>query len=107
MQKTFLLAIFASCICISTTNAADIENGQMLARQCSACHGKNGISKDPEVPNLAAQPALYLEKSLNDYQSGKREDRRMTLIVQPLSAEDIKDLAAWYESFKIEVSRPE
>ena len=61
----------------------------------------------PKSPHLAGQPALYLEKSLNDYKTGKRKDRRMTLMVKPLSKADIKDLAAWYESLKIEVKAPE
>ena len=50
------------------------------------------FGKDPEVPNLAGQPAFYLEKSLIDYQTGKREDRRMTLMVKPLSKEEIRDI---------------
>ncbi|WP_299848367.1 cytochrome c [uncultured Roseovarius sp.] len=87
--------------------AADIENGRKLARQCSVCHGKIGVSKDPEVPNLAGQSAFYLEKSLKDYRSGAREDRRMTLIVEPLTDEDIGDLAAWFASIEFTVVAPE
>ena len=87
--------------------AADIENGRKLARKCVVCHGKFGVGKDPEVPHLAGQPAIYLEKSLVDYQTGKRQDRRMTLMAKPLSKADIKDLAAWYESIEIEVRKPD
>lgn len=83
--------------------AANPTKGKKLARKCSVCHGKLGISRDPEVPHLAGQHAFYIEKSLLDYQSGKREDRRMTLMVKALSKEDIKDLAAWYESLKIKL----
>jgi len=90
-----------------SVTATDLDNGQRLSRQCSVCHGKQGLSSDPEVPNLAGQSAFYIEKSLKDYQSGVRADRRMTLLVKNLSDSDIKDLAAWYESFVIEVSRPE
>jgi cytochrome c553 len=94
--------------CLSAPlQAADLERGQQIARQCSVCHGKTGIAQDPEMPNLAGQSAFYLEKSLKDFQSGAREDRRMTLMAQPLSDEDIKDVAAWYASFVVTVSRPE
>ncbi len=62
------------------------------------CHGKQGISNDPEVPHLAGQPALYLEKSLTDFIKGVREDRRMSLIVKTLSKKDVRALAAWYAS---------
>ena len=87
--------------------AADIENGKKLSSQCSVCHGKNGISKYPEAPNLAGMSSLYFEKSIVDYQKGERHDRRMSLIAQNLTLEQIKDLAAWYASFEITVKMPE
>lgn len=71
------------------------------------CHGKEGIASDPEVPNLAGQSAFYVEKSLKDYKSGIRQDRRMTLMAANLSDADIKDLAAWYASITVEVTVPE
>lgn len=89
------------------SHAADPAKGQTLSRQCSVCHGKNGISNDPEVPSLAAQSSFYIEKSLKDFRDGIREDRRMSLMAQNLTDEDIKDLAAWYASFTVEVTVPE
>lgn len=87
--------------------AADPENGRKLARQCVVCHGKLGLARDPEVPNLAGQSALYVEKSLVAFQKGKREDRRMTLIAEPLSLSEIRDLAAWYASIEVTAKAPE
>jgi len=86
--------------------AADPVAGQKLARQCSVCHGRDGVAKDPEVPNLAGQSAFYVEKSLKDFREGIRNDRRMSLIVKRLSDDDIKDLAAWFASFKVTVEPP-
>ncbi len=106
------LAVLFATVCAfslpyaTAGNAADPANGRKLARKCTVCHGKLGVGRDPEVPHLAGQPAFYLEKSLTDYQTGKRKDRRMTLMVKPLSKSDIKDLAAWYASLKIEVKDP-
>ncbi len=96
-----LLALFAN-----PAFAADPAAGKKLARQCSVCHGRDGVAKDPEVPNLAGQSAFYIEKSLKDFRDGAREDRRMTLIVKRLSDEDIKDLAAWFASFTVTVKPP-
>ena len=90
-----------------SAHAINLSNGQALARQCSVCHGKTGVANDPEVPNLAGQSAFYLEKSLKDYRSGARQDRRMTLITEKLKDEEISDIAAWYASFIIEVARPD
>lgn len=90
-----------------TVHAADSAKGKVLARQCSVCHGKMGIAKDPEVPNLAGQSSFYLEKALNDFRTGTRQDRRMSLLVQGLRKSDIKDLAAWYASVAVTVIAPE
>lgn len=107
LQAVYLILLPTMVLLAATAGASDRELGQQLARQCSACHGKNGIAVDPESSNLAGQSALYLEKSLKDYKTGARQDRRMSLIVQGLSDDDIKALAAWYSSFTIEVTPPE
>ena len=108
MQHSFRILTTALAIGLTTAPvaAADLEAGQKIARQCTVCHGKQGIANDPEVPNLAGQSAFYLEKSLKDYQSGAREDRRMTLMAKPLSNEDIKNVAAWYAAFTVTVTPP-
>ena len=102
------LIVFCLSLCLSPVLvAADIANGKALSAQCSACHGKDGLSRDPEAPNLAGLSALYIEKSLVDYQKGARHDRRMSLIAQGLKKSQIKDLAAWYAAFKLTVKVPE
>lgn len=110
MKKSLSLvgwAIVALSATATGAYAADPANGKILARQCSVCHGKMGVASDPEMPNLAGQSALYLEKSMKEFRSGVRQDRRMTLMAQNLEDSDIKDLAAWYASFIVEVSSPE
>ena len=104
MKKLFVAASF---ILISLpTFGGDMVAGKALSSQCSVCHGKNGLAKDPESPNLAGLSALYIEKTLVDYQKGMREDRRMSIIAKTLSMEDIKNLAAWYSAFEITVKEP-
>ncbi|MDC1076211.1 cytochrome c [Litorivicinus sp.] len=105
MNKVLLLCLALAISGVSM--AADKANGKALSAQCSACHGKNGLSKDPEAPNLAGLSALYIEKSLVDYQKGARHDRRMSLIAQGLTKPQIKDLAAWYAAFELTVTAPE
>lgn len=100
-------AIALLCTIALSSQAADIAQGKALSVQCSGCHGKDGISRDPEAPNLAGQSAIYLEKQLVDYKKGARQDRRMSLIAQTLQIEQIKDLAAYYAAFKVSVEAPE
>jgi len=102
------LVVLCLGLCLSSVSfSADIAKGKALSAQCSACHGKNGLSKDPEAPNLAGLSSLYIEKALVDYKKGARQDRRMSLIAQGLSKPQIKDLAAWYSAFELTVKVPE
>ncbi|MBJ6372467.1 c-type cytochrome [Sedimentitalea arenosa] len=107
MKNPLFLALSLCLAAGGAAQAADAENGRKLARQCSVCHGKLGLATDPEVPNLAGQSAYYLEKSLVAFQKGLREDRRMTLIAEPLTLSEIRDLSAWYASLKVTVAEPE
>jgi len=91
----------------SQSAAGDISHGKKLARKCSVCHGKIGLATDPEVPNLAGLSSLYIEKSLSDYNSGARYDRRMSIIAQGLTKQQIKDLAAWYSAIELTAKAPE
>ena len=102
-----LVTLFLALCLSSVSFAADMANGKALSAQCSVCHGQNGLSKDPEAPNLAGLSSLYIEKSLVDYKKGSRQDRRMSLIAQGLSKPQIKDLAAWYSAFELTVKVPE
>ena len=106
-RHLFTLITAALVVTSQQALSQNIENGRQLARQCSVCHGRTGVSNDPEVPIIAGQHAFYLEKSLSDYRSGAREDRRMTLIAEALSDQDIADLAAWFASIEVTVTMPE
>ena len=97
----------AAALAAAPAHAADAANGRVLARACSACHGKLGLASDPEVPHLAGQSALYVRKALEDYRSGARHDRRMTIMAESLTDEAIADLAAWYESIEVSATAPE
>lgn len=72
------------------------EEGQTKAAPCVACHGVNGNSANPEWPSLAGQSAPYVIKQLKAFKSGERQNPLMTPMAQPLSDDDIEDLAAYY-----------
>jgi len=86
--------------------AGDVAAGRRKALQCQTCHGLDGLSKLPEAPHLAGQPEPYLVKSLNDYRSGVRKHDMMTLVVQPLTDQDVADLAAYYAAIEVSVKPP-
>ena len=83
--------------------AGDGAAGKRKALQCQTCHGLDGLSKLPEAPHLAGQPEAYLVKSLNDYRHGVRKHDMMTIVVAPLTDQDVADLAAYYSSIEVTV----
>jgi cytochrome c553 len=72
--------------------------GQAKAASCAACHGTDGNSINPLWPSLAGQHAGYIAQQLLAFQQGTREDVLMTSFAASLSAEDIADLAAYFEN---------
>ena len=96
-----IVALAAAAILIASAapaRAADPAAGEVKAKTCAACHGRNGIGTAPNFPNLAAQKSLYLVQQLKLFRSGERKSEQMTIIAKPLSDQDIENLAAYYES---------
>lgn len=73
---------------------------------CIACHGRDGVSKLPEAPNLAGQVQVYLVLALQAYHTGERKNEIMNTVAQPLTEADIADLAAYYSSIQVSVTPP-
>lgn len=69
------------------------------------CHGELGLSKAPDTPHLAGQPALYLRRQLEAYRSGARRHEVMNVVARTLSDADIDALARWYESIDVTAQR--
>jgi cytochrome c553 len=96
-------AVLGMLVCAAPAQAGDPAAGRRKAMQCQTCHGLDGVSKLPEAPSLAGQPEPYLVKSLNDYRRGIRKHDMMTLVAQPLSDQDVEDLAAFYAAIEVTV----
>ncbi|HEY5719423.1 MAG TPA: cytochrome c [Gammaproteobacteria bacterium] len=80
--------------------AGDANAGRAKAAVCGACHGPNGVSVNPQWPNLAGQKDLYLVKQLKAFRDGTRVDPLMSPQAKPLSDSDIEDLAAYFSKLK-------
>ena len=83
-------ALFALVgIGLSHAHAADAAAGrQKVAGVCQACHGMDGLSKNPEAPNLAGQIENYLAKSIAEYRSGERKNEAMNIVTKDLNDAD-------------------
>ncbi len=81
-----------------TANAGDTEAGKAKSAVCAACHGADGNSSNAAWPSLAGQHASYIYKQLTDFKEGRRNDATMIGMVALLNDEDMKNVAAYYES---------
>lgn len=81
--------------------AGNPEAGEEKAGLCAGCHGDDGNAAAPIFPKLAGQHASYLIKQLHDFRSQKRVEPTMNAMAEPLTDEDVLDLAAFYTSKKI------
>jgi cytochrome c553 len=88
---------------LAPATAADVKAGRQVALGCQGCHGMDGISKQPDAPNLAAQPALFLVKAMAEYRAKSRRHEQMNVVAQGLSEREIADVAAYYAAIEIEV----
>ncbi len=88
---------------LSPAMAADVRAGRQVALGCQGCHGMDGLSKQPDAPNLAAQPALFLVKAMAEYRAKSRQHEQMNVVAQGLSEREIADVAAYYAAIEIEV----
>ena len=79
--------------------SGDAAKGKALSATCTACHGVDGNSVNPEWPKIAGQRDGYLLKQLHDFRSDKRTDPTMTAMAKVIASEaDVLDLVAFYSS---------
>lgn len=78
-----------------TAHAADREAGRKKAELCVACHGPGGISENPVMPSIAAQPKQFLVTQLVMFREGSRKDPLMSPVAANLTNTDINDLAEY------------
>jgi len=108
IESRFSLSVVTALICaaLGFANVAAAEEapkgsaeaGSAKAAVCTACHGLNGNSTNPEWPVLAGQNAVYIREQLAMFKAKKRNNPIMQPIVDPLTDQDVADLAAFYSA---------
>jgi cytochrome c553 len=102
MKRLWILAatISGAIVSNSALPAGTVEAGATKAIVCQACHGANGNSTNPEWPSLAGLGADYIAEQLKNFKDGKRSNPVMTPNAVNLSADDMADLGAYFDSLK-------
>src|SRR5271156_121041 len=100
MKRLWILAatISGALVGNSAMAAGKVENGATKAVICRACHGAAGNSTNPEWPSLAGLGADYITEQLKNFKDGKRTNAVMAPNAAALSADDMADLGAYFNS---------
>ena len=76
-----------------------LEQGRAVADSaCVNCHGADGISTAPGIPNLAGQRTVYLYRVLQAYQSRERRNDTMNHEIGFLNYESLLAVSMYYAS---------
>ena len=100
MKRLWIFAATISGVIISSSAlpAGNPEAGATKATVCAACHGANGNSTNPEWPSLAGLGADYIAEQLKNFKDGKRANPVMMPMAASLSADDMADIGAYFNS---------
>ena len=76
-----------------------LDRGRDVAESaCRDCHGADGVSSSPGIPNLAGQRTVYLYRVLQSYQSRERRNDAMNHAAGFLNSEALLAVSAYYAS---------
>lgn len=98
MDMAFMLKTINERLNDADARQAAIAAGEERAMFCKYCHGSDGNSLKPEVPNLAGQNARYLLEQINKFATRERDDYVMSPLAADFSPEDRVNLAIFYYS---------
>lgn len=100
-MNKWIIACVALLLNASLTVAGDAAS---LTQACSACHGAQGVSSNPQWPNLAGQNARYLAAQIRAFRDGERANPAMAPFVTSLSDADIEAIAQHYAAMDVTVT---
>ena len=102
MKKAMLFALVVSFVSTAVVanepaKIGDAAKGKAVSAICSACHGADGNSVNPDWPKIAGQGEAYLVKQMQDFRTDKRSEATMTPMAKGIASdEDVLHLAAYY-----------
>ncbi|ANB17832.1 c-type cytochrome [Dokdonella koreensis] len=88
---------------LADTGKGDPAAGKLKVYTCTGCHGVTGWRNaypSYHVPRIGGQNYDYLVAALNGYKSGDRQHPTMQAQGESLSAEDIRDIAAYLSTIQ-------
>ncbi len=89
------------------TRERAIAEGREHAVLCTYCHGPDGNSTKPDIPNLASQNPVYLLEQIERFASGRRVDytRVMQQLTRRMTPQETLALVVYYASVPLNPAR--
>ena len=100
MKHKICLIVLGFLLSGTVAAQSDAELGKSKSMACAACHGIDGNSVNPQWPKIAAQSTQYVIKQLQHFKNNERVNPLMNSQAAALSDDDMKHLAAYYESIE-------
>jgi cytochrome c553 len=85
----------------AAVRSAAAEAGKKTASFCANCHGLDGNSKQPEVPNLAGQNPVYLMNQVHKFFTGERRDQWMEPAIRLLNDAERLNVVVYFSSMQV------
>jgi cytochrome c553 len=77
-------------------------------RPCTTCHGPEGRATNSGYwPRIAGKPAGYLYNQLVHFREGRRRNAAMERLLEPLSDDYLREIAAWFGALDLPYSAPQ
>jgi len=100
-ERQQLLARVNEVIQDDARHQVAIDRGRERTLLCAQCHGDDGNSRVPDVPNLAAQNPTYLLEQVDKFADGRRKNFVMQSLTRDFSMEDKVNIAIYYASMPV------
>lgn len=75
-----------------------VAAGERLGKTCAGCHGTDGASPGKLIPIIGGQKPGYIAKVLGEFAAEKRPGTAMLKLAKGFSAEEHKQIAAFFAS---------
>ena len=101
MRIAATAVVLCSWFGISVASADDLKDyGEYLAGECTTCHRIDGA--ESEIPSITGWDTDTFTETLGYYKSGLRKNPAMESVAKSLDDEQVKALAAYFGSIKVD-----
>jgi cytochrome c553 len=101
LKPSALVGAAALLLAFGVASRAQAASPPAITGLCASCHGANGISSNPNFPNIAGQKEAYIAYAIHQYQTHQRLGAQASImagVASGLSDSDIKAVAAYFAS---------